>query len=283
MSETPWPASWGWVAAAYSVWMAASGLLRLRPPRRGAALAACSLGYGAAAAAAAMLPHTLVHLFAPAAALLGGYWLSGAFFDRPQPGIERRLLALDRRLFDLLALEAHLRRAPRLLLEGLEAAYLSATAAITAGALASAAAGTAPLVQYWTLVLAAALAAYAALPWVRTRPPRVLEPPGTLARRGLAIRALNEHLLHAAGLAAPVHAAGTAAGQPRALNTLPSGHVAATLAAALAVWPVSAVLGAMLAGGSAAIACAAVAGRYHYALDVVLGAAVAWVAWLALG
>jgi membrane-associated phospholipid phosphatase len=59
------------------------------------------------------------------------------------------------------------------------------------------------------------------------------------------------------------------------LNTFPSGHVAVSAAAALAVlgvWSPAGILLALLAGG---IAAGAAAGGYHYVIDVVLGLAIA--------
>jgi membrane-associated phospholipid phosphatase len=66
------------------------------------------------------------------------------------------------------------------------------------------------------------------------------------------------------------------------LTTFPSGHVAVSIAAALALIPVS-VGAAVVSGVTAAmIAVAAVAGRYHYAVDVVLGALVGTATYLLL-
>jgi membrane-associated phospholipid phosphatase len=55
------------------------------------------------------------------------------------------------------------------------------------------------------------------------------------------------------------------------LNTFPSGHVAVAIAAASSAisvwWPAGLVLGIVAAG----IAIGAVAGRYHYVMDVIFG------------
>jgi membrane-associated phospholipid phosphatase len=58
-------------------------------------------------------------------------------------------------------------------------------------------------------------------------------------------------------------------------NTIPSGHVAGAVAAGLAVISVSATAGWVLLGLALMIAVSAVVGRYHYAVDCVLGALVA--------
>lgn len=62
-------------------------------------------------------------------------------------------------------------------------------------------------------------------------------------------------------------------------NTIPSGHVAGAFAAALAVFSVVPVAGAALLFLATSIAAASVLGRYHYALDAVLGLLVAIGAW----
>jgi membrane-associated phospholipid phosphatase len=56
------------------------------------------------------------------------------------------------------------------------------------------------------------------------------------------------------------------------LNTFPSGHVAVSLASALEVMSISQPAGIVLLVIASAIAAGAVLGRYHYALDVVVGA-----------
>jgi membrane-associated phospholipid phosphatase len=60
--------------------------------------------------------------------------------------------------------------------------------------------------------------------------------------------------------------------------TIPSGHVAGAVAAALAVMPVSITASVVFLFLSVLIAASATAGRYHYAIDCVLGAVVAVIA-----
>lgn len=261
-------AGWGWVAAAYGAFLAASALLRARGARR-LVLVAAALGYAALATLLAQSGAPVVHLVAPGGFLLGGYWLSGPLFDAPQPRVERWLLNVDARAARALGLQGFATRAPRWLLELLEAAYAADYVVVGGGALLLWTVGVAPVVDYWTIVLAAELTCYAALPWIRTRPPRAIEPPGALEARPLVGRKLNGVVLHNAS----VHA-----------NTIPSGHVAGALASALAVhthWPDA---GVVLLALAALISIAAVAGRYHYLVDVVLGAIVAvGAAWLVGG
>ena len=72
--------------------------------------------------------------------------------------------------------------------------------------------------HYWTMVLAADLGAFAPLSVFQTRPPWALEPPPVLADK--AVRRLASSMVRHATIG---------------VNTFPSGHVAVSLAAALAV------------------------------------------------
>jgi len=96
---------------------------------------------------------------------------------------------------------------------------------------------------------------YVSLPWLVSRPPRLVR-----EHTARAIARLNVFVL------------GRVSHQ---LNTFPSGHVAVSLAAAAGVAQVSAVAGALVLLTALAIALGAVAGRYHYMVDVLLGVLVA--------
>ena len=116
--------------------------------------------------------------------------------------------------------------------------------------------------RFWTAVLASGFICYGSLPWLISRPPRMLH--GVEATRG--IRGINQFVLARAS---------------HGLNTFPSGHVAVSLAAALEVFAVSRPPGIALVAIAAAIAAGAVVGRYHYGLDVLVGAALGIiVSWL---
>jgi membrane-associated phospholipid phosphatase len=106
------------------------------------------------------------------------------------------------------------------------------------------------------------------MPWLRSRPPRAVvtthgspEHERTGAANGY-LRRLNTLILDGASIQA---------------NTLPSGHVSGAVAAALGVMAVDVVVGSWLVVAAGLIAVAAVAGRYHYVVDCVAGAAVALV------
>ncbi|HYU78198.1 MAG TPA: phosphatase PAP2 family protein [Vicinamibacterales bacterium] len=252
-------APWGWIAGGYGLLLTITGFRLRGVARRPVVIVACA-SFALVAAGAATLSSFWVHLFAPGAFLLGGYWLSGLLFTAPQQALEDRLLQSDRQLFDRLRLDRLLERAPRWMLEALEAVYTSDYLVVGAGAIIAATHGAAAIVRYWTIVLAAELACYAALPFLRSRPPRSLEPRVTLALRGLVMRRFNATILDRASVQA---------------NTIPSGHVAGALAAALAVLPLNPAAGSVFLVLSLLIAVSATVGRYHYAVDCVLGAFVA--------
>jgi hypothetical protein len=260
-------AVWGGVAGVYGLVLAAAAI-SLPVARRPTAVVAC-LAYALIAFGTGTLVSWFwIQLLVPGALLLGGYWLSGFFFRAPQAWLERALLDTDGRVFRALEIDRVLRRAPMWVLELFEAGYAADYAVVGAGAIIAASAGLDILTRYWTLVLAAELACYAALPWLRSRPPRVLESPGVVSQRGPALRRLNVAILDRASVQA---------------NTLPSGHVAGAVAAAVAVWPVDVMAGASLMLLATLIAIAAAVCRYHYVIDCVTGAAVAIFAWITVG
>ena len=124
--------------------------------------------------------------------------------------------------------------------------------------------------RFWTAVLPASYACYAMLPFVQTLPPRALiaplpdvspECPRVFSR----LRAFNHWILRHGS----IH-----------VNTFPSGHVAASAAAALVLLQLDTRVGAIFAFLAFSIALGAVAGRYHYLADVIAGAAVALIAFL---
>ena len=260
-------AAWGVVAGVYGLVLAAAAI-GLPIARRHVAAAAC-LAYSLSAFGAGTLVSWFwIQLVVPGALLLGGYWLSGFFYRAPQPWLERFLIDSDARVINAFQINTALRRAPLWVLEVLEASYAADYVVVGAGAIIAAFAGLGPVTDYWTLVLAAELACYAAMPWLRSRPPRALEGPGVVTERAPRLRRLNVAILDRASVQA---------------NTLPSGHVAGAVAAALAVWPVDATAGAALLILAVLIAIAAAVCRYHYMVDCVTGAAVAVVAWIIVG
>ena len=158
--------------------------------------------------------------------------------------------------------------------ELLELSYAMDYVVVGGGAIYAATFGTDAVAYYWSLVLASELASFAPMPWLRSRPPRVVEEHlaslcdgqgsvGSVVEPGMPgpyLRRLNTVILDGASIQA---------------NTLPSGHVSGAVAAALGVMAVDVVVGSWLMAAASLIAIAAIAGRYHYVVDCVAGAAVA--------
>ena len=211
------------------------------------------------------LPMRVARDWVPTLYLLQGYWLCGLFFERPMRAVEDRLLRLDQRLFAVTRLASLVQRAPRVLLELLELAYLCAYPFVPATLGLLYASGQRPEAdRFWIAVLVASFGCYGLLPWLQTRPPRSVESAGPIDQRPLALRRVNLRVLDRTSIQ---------------VNTLPSGHAATALAAALVVGEMLPDLRPVLVTVALVIALATVVGRYHYTLDTVLGLAVGAAAW----
>ena len=254
----------GYVSYLAVVSMARREFARARPPL----FTAAAIAWGAQATFVvfgrpALSPALEVVL--PSLVLLTGYWLSGLLFVRPDPGIERWLLSVDERVLTRPGVLAWFRRAPRLVTEYFELSYLLVYLAVPAGAVTLALGGHADQIgRFWTVVLLAEFACYGMLPWIQTRPPRVLEHVESWGPPGAPIRRFNHAILNRASIQA---------------NTVPSGHAAGALATALAVGATMPTAGAVFLVVAVCIAAATVLGRYHYVIDTVLGVIVAFAAW----
>jgi membrane-associated phospholipid phosphatase len=93
---------------------------------------------------------------------------------------------------------------------------------------------------------------------MQTLPPRLLHGDEGLPCRKQKIRTMNLFVLQHGSIQ---------------LNTFPSAHVASTVAASLVLIHLVPAAGLVFLLISASIAVGAVVGRYHYALDVIFGAA----------
>lgn len=263
--STTAPATWPLVALAYFVVLAAVAWLG---PRSARARAASALGLAVALALAwavrsdawAALPLSL-QAIVPVPVLLLGYLVSGRFYRAPMRWLEARLAAVDQRVLVATGLLQVYRQATPAWRSSLEIAYLLVHPMVPAGALVVAGTGSpADLDRFWTPVLLAGLASYAALPWIQTRPPRAFEDG---VSRGGGVRGVNLAILRHAGIGA---------------NTVPSGHAACAVAVALAVTTLAPPAGPAFLVLAAAVCTAAVLGRYHFLVDVLLGVALAVIA-----
>ena len=206
------------------------------------------------------MPHIM-----PLAFLLIGYWLPALLVRAPDLRFEQRLLNFDYRLFGASGLQQFERRAPRLLVEYLELAYLLCYAVVPAGFACLLLAGRGPdaIDRFWSIVLLASFVCYGLLPWLPTRAPRAIERPpieGPQVAARSTIRQLNLAVLNRASVQ---------------WNTFPSGHTAASLATAFAVGIYMPLAGVVLGIIALSIAAGSVVGRYHYAADAIAGAVAA--------
>ena len=242
------------VAAAYFAYLA--GIAIMRRKARPAVLALVTLG--------SVLFVGMQHIM-PLVYLLVGYWLPALLVRAPHLRFERRLLDVDHTLFGIDGLTRFERRAPRVVLEYLELAYLLCYAVVPAGYVVLAASGQdgVAIDRFWSCVLLAAFICYGLLPWLPTRAPRAVEPQPEAARA--SIRRLNLAVLNRASVQ---------------WNTFPSGHTAASLATALAVGAYMPAAGVVLGFVAVSIAAGSVVGRYHYAADAIAGAAAAVLAFV---
>lgn len=116
--------------------------------------------------------------------------------------------------------------------------------------------------RFWMAVLGAGFACYGPLPWLVSRPPRLVSG-DTTPKQGIA-RA-NAFVLDR---------------MSHRLNTFPSGHAAVSVASALSVWSVSPAAGIVISLIAMGVAIGAVTGRYHYVVDVLAGVVVGLLATL---
>lgn len=193
--------------------------------------------------------------------ILIGYYACGLLYVAPSAPVEAWLMSWDRKLLgDPTARFAHW---PRPLLAYLEVVYMGTFVVIGAGALILMAAGHGDAIdRYWTLVVGAEFGSFGSLAFVQTRPPWAIERKPMLADPTVHEFAtlMTKNLMIGA-------------------NTFPSGHVAGSLAVAVAVGRVMPAAGVVLLALALSIAVATVVGRYHYAIDAVAGALLTAALW----
>ena len=263
-----------WIQAGFALILAATAWFRPLPLKRqwiAALLAAFALG---AIAAAHYSDHFLAPLqvsilrdWLPVVLMLVPYWQAGQFFLWPNEQIQNWLISTDRALLkDIAPATKAISHSTRL---SMEYAYLSCYPMVPLGLATLYAAGRrAETDAFWFMVLVPTYVCYGITPFVPALPPRSL--PGkqltyTAPNFG---RVLNHFVLRHGS----IHAI-----------SFPSAHVASSLAVALVLLRFVPAAGVIFLAVSIWIAVAAVVGGYHYALDVLLGAAlslVVFVAWV---
>ena len=200
----------------------------------------------------------IVRDWLPAAFLLVVYWQVGEFFSGPNVALQDWLLRSDRSFF-----EAVFRGRPEpgvVLSSYLEFNYLLCYPVVPAGLAVLYLAGKADADAYWTVVLVPTYLSDLTVAFLPVLPPRAVEQEPPVRNPATPLRRLNLWVLRHGSIQ---------------VNTFPSAHVASTLATALAVlaqWPAAGIVFLVIA---VSIAAAVVLGRYHYALDALLAAALA--------
>jgi membrane-associated phospholipid phosphatase len=183
------------------------------------------------------------------------YWQTGRFFQGPNHEIEQKLMAFDRWLIPGAAATSGTARTG--LGWALEIAYLFCYPFVPLGLLALYAVGQRQnAAGFWLVVLIATYACYVITPFVPAYPPRDLA--GGKAPRAQVgkARVFNRWILQYGS----IHAI-----------SFPSAHVASSFAVALALVYYSPWVGGAFLFVAVWISLGAVVGRYHYALDVIMG------------
>lgn len=197
------------------------------------------------------------------------YWQTGQFFLGPNVRIQKQLLVFDRWLLRGIATKTGTERTPVGFL--LELAYLFCYPLVPLGLAAIYAVGLRSKVSsFWLVVLVSTYICYAITPFVPAFPPRALagdeaptaEPPKNANKGRIFNRWILKH--------GSIHAI-----------SFPSAHVASALAVALVLLRFAPKIGLIFLVVSILISIGAVIGRYHYALDVLLGAVTAILVFLA--
>jgi membrane-associated phospholipid phosphatase len=250
-----------WIAVVFFAHIALATWIRPLPRDRRLTAGLGSIAMAAVVVAVSRLEGWTGRDWTPVVYLLAGYYLSGRTFTAPMPRVEAWLIEWDRRVLGDTA--AAFANWPRVTIGLLDAAYIGCFLLVPAGFAALVAAGRVDLAdRYWTLVMGAEMASFAALPYLQTRPPWVIERLAE-APDGRSRRPSVMFMKHATTGA----------------NTLPSGHAAGSLAVALAVIMTLPVAGAILLALALLIAVAAIVTRGHYVVDVVTGVALAFAIW----
>jgi len=206
---------------------------------------------GAAAIGIALLGlrSTLVGSWLPLAFIPLTYSQTGQFVLPLNLKFQSQLEAFDRKLVLTL---------PPPLMFAFELAYLFCYPLVPLGLVALYLTGLGTYAtEFWNVVLLPAYACYGTFPFVQTLPPRAIEGNTPWTPERTRMRRLNLFVLRHASIQA---------------NTFPSGHVAASVAVALVLLSHATGVGIVFSVVAAMIAAGAFFGRYHYGVDVIIGA-----------
>jgi len=195
----------------------------------------------------------------PVALMLVPYWQTGQFFMGPNERIQNRLAEIDRRLSNVVP---HPAKVPgRFTQLSMEWAYMFCYPMVPCGLGVIYAAGLRQYTStFWFIVLVSTYLCYAITPFVPALPPRSITRKQSSVAAANTGRVMNLWILQHGS----IHAI-----------SFPSAHVASALAVSLVLLRFVPIAGVVFLVISFWIAVAAITGGYHYAIDVLLGAAIA--------
>src|SRR5271163_3409425 len=259
-----------WVQIGFSVGLALLAWARPLEARRRFRIAVFAIAVVAAIFAARFALHgyfsSIVRDWLPAVLLLFPYWQAGELFTGANKRIEERLGRIDERVMRWLG-GIGLSGERKGWATYFESAYLMCYPLVPVGlGVLYLAHHRAAADFYWVVVVLASDISFAITVFVPAMPPRLLsgESAPSSSEAG-DVRKLNLEVLNRGSIQA---------------ITFPSAHVASTMAAALVlVWFVP-LAGALFLVIAVSIAIGAFLGRYHYFLDVLLGAIEALIVFL---
>jgi membrane-associated phospholipid phosphatase len=260
------------IVFAFAAWLTALTSRALPLRRRWIVTALAAVAVILIAATHAARPHLSADHFAilldalTVALFLVPYWQTGQFFLGPNLKIQSTLLAIDQRLLPRASAASGTARNPIGLI--LEMAYLSCYPLVPLGLAAVYVFGLRDKVNgFWLVLLIATYICYALTPLVPAFPPRSLATTSANAQTATGkTRLFNLFILKHGS----IHAI-----------SFPSAHVASAFAIAFVLLYYAPLVGLVFFVIAVMISLGAVIGRYHYALDVILGATTALIVFFA--
>jgi hypothetical protein len=232
-----------------------------RLPRRNRLLAILTGMAGLVSVFLAQSAASWIRDWMPAPVMVMAYRQAGFFFQKPRLGFQAWLQRVDAMLFKTLRRIQPGGRIGGAISVYFELVYFLCYPLVPGGLLALYFHGLAGRADtFWSVVLPSAYACYVIVPFLPMLPPRMIEGDGK-EQSGGVLRGGNLTILDYASIGA---------------NTFPSGHVAASVAVALVLMQFVPVTGALFMFAALSIGVGCVVKRYHYAMDSVLGALVAY-------